>query len=104
MLDEIMSRVHALWLSIRLTYHLFLDSRVPMWTKAVPILTVLYIFSPIDVIPDFLLVLGQLDDLVVLSAGLSFFEKLAPPDVVEEHRYRLLQESGQEQEQSQQYQ
>lgn len=97
MLEEIMSRVHALWLSIRLTYHLLLDSRVPIWTKAVPILTVLYIFSPIDVIPDFLLVLGQLDDLVILTAGLSFFEKLAPPDVVEEHRHRLLQEQDQRQ-------
>lgn len=100
MLEEIMSRVHALWLSIRLTYHLFFDSRVPMWTKGIPILTVLYIFSPIDVIPDFLLVLGQLDDLVILTAGLSFFERLAPPDVVEEHRHRLLQE----QEKNKQYQ
>lgn len=96
MLEEVMGRVHALWLSVRLTYALFLDSRVPMWTKAIPILTALYIFSPIDVIPDFLLVIGQLDDLVILTAGLNFFEKVAPPDVVEEHRYRLTQEVQQQ--------
>lgn len=92
MFDEVSKRLSAFWLSIRLTYRLLLDQRVPMWTKAVPLLTILYLVSPLDVIPDFLLVLGQLDDLFILSLGFSWFEQLAPPDVVAEHREQLMAE------------
>ncbi|MGB7337629.1 MAG: DUF1232 domain-containing protein [Phototrophicaceae bacterium] len=96
MFDEVARRFSTFWLSLRLTYRLFLDTRVPFFTKAIPLLTVLYVFSPIDVIPDFLIVLGQLDDFLILTMGMQLFERLAPPDVVEEHRYQLLQEQEQQ--------
>ncbi|MEO1288299.1 MAG: DUF1232 domain-containing protein [Chloroflexota bacterium] len=95
MFEELQERLQAFWLSLRLTYRLFLDTRVPFFTKVVPILTVFYIFSPIDVIPDFLIALGQLDDFLILTMGLQLFERLAPAEVVEEHRYQLLLEQEQ---------
>lgn len=90
MIDMFFERLNTFWFSIRLTWRLLQDSRVPIWTKAIPVLTVLYILSPIDVIPDFLLILGQLDDIVILTAGFQLFERLAPFEIVEEHRRRML--------------
>lgn len=75
---------------IRLTYRLIRDDDVPMWTKAaVPVIALLYLFLPIDLIPDVILGLGQIDDLSVL--GISLFvmtrvlPKLAPKDRVNAH-------------------
>lgn len=90
MLDMFLERLTAFWLSLRLTWRLVQDNRVPMWTKAIPVLTVLYILSPIDIIPDFFLVIGQIDDIFLLTAGLQLFERLAPFEIVEEHRQHLL--------------
>jgi uncharacterized membrane protein YkvA (DUF1232 family) len=45
-----------------------------------------YLFSPIDLIPDFIPVLGYLDDIVLVPAGLLAVIKLIPPDVMAEHR------------------
>lgn len=95
MFDEVNKRFKAFWLSLRLTYRLFLDTRVPFFTKVVPLLTVLYIFSPLDVIPDFLIAIGQLDDFLILTMGFQLFERLAPPEVVAEHRYQLELEQEQ---------
>ncbi|MBU8898819.1 hypothetical protein DRW03_10385 [Corallococcus sp. H22C18031201] len=48
------------------------DPRVPTWRKLVGVLAVLYFLSPVDAIPDFIPVLGWLDDLGVLSAAALF--------------------------------
>jgi uncharacterized membrane protein YkvA (DUF1232 family) len=96
MLDMFLERLNAFWLSLRITWRLIQDSRVPIWTKAIPILTVLYILSPLDVIPDFLLIIGQIDDVFLLTAGLQLFERLAPFEIVEEHRQGLLAETHQQ--------
>lgn len=97
MFEEIMNRFTAFWISLKLTYRLFLDTRVPFWTKIIPVLSVLYILSPLDVIPDFLIAIGQLDDFFVLTMGFQLFERLAPPDVVAEHRHQLEMEQQQTQ-------
>lgn len=73
----------------RLALRLFRDPRVPLYAKAVPILALIYAASPLDLVPDLIPVLGQLDDVAVLAAGLEFFIKLCPQDVVEEHRAAL---------------
>lgn len=72
---------------VRLSWRLLNDPRVPTALKMIiPALVVAYAVSPVDLIPDFLLGLGQLDDLGVLLAGLALFVRLAPPAVVAEHR------------------
>jgi len=71
----------------RLVWRLMKDDRVPTWVKvAIPVLIATYFISPIDVIPDFLLGLGQLDDLGVILFGMSLIVRFSPPAVVEEHR------------------
>ncbi len=69
-----------------LTWKLLFDKRVAFWMKVVAILPLIYVISPIDLIPDVILGLGQLDDLGVLLAGMRLFESLVPAQIVDEHR------------------
>src|SRR5882757_6544312 len=62
------------------------DPRVPWYAKAVAILVAAYALSPIDLIPDFIPVLGHLDDLVLLPLGILLVVRLIPADVMAEHR------------------
>ena len=50
------------------------------------VVTAAYAFSPIDLIPDFIPVLGLLDDVILVPAGLWLAIRLIPPDVMAEHR------------------
>lgn len=59
---------------------------IPWYTKTVPILVVGYALSPIDLIPDFIPILGYLDDLVIVPLGISFAIKLIPKDKLDECR------------------
>lgn len=69
----------------RLAWRLLWDPRVPVWTKLVPFVSVLYILSPIDFIPDWFLGFGQLDDLGVLLVGIRMFTQLSPEEIVLQH-------------------
>lgn len=62
------------------------DHRTPWYAKAVAISVVAYALSPIDLIPDFIPVLGYLDDLIIVPFGISFALKLIPSFVIEENR------------------
>lgn len=62
------------------------DPRVPFAAKVVLVITVAYAFSPIDLIPDFIPVLGYLDDLLILPLGIWLSIRLIPPEVL--HHYR----------------
>lgn len=59
---------------------------VPFYAKLVSILIVGYALSPIDLIPDFIPVLGYLDDLILLPIGIAFAIKLIPSDIMNECR------------------
>ena len=75
----------------RETYALYLayhDPRVPWYAKVVCACTVGYALSPIDLIPDFVPVLGYLDDLIVVPAGIALAIKLIPEEVMCECRSR----------------
>jgi uncharacterized membrane protein YkvA (DUF1232 family) len=69
----------------RLAWELFWDPRVPWPPKLIPPATILYLLSPIDIIPDLTLGLGQLDDVAVLLLGFKLFIELSPPGLVREH-------------------
>ena len=88
----------------RLAWRLFLDQRVPLWTKFIPPLTLAYILFPVDLVPDVALGIGQLDDLAVLLIGVKLFIELSPADVVHEHlralgarikEWKVVDEEGQ---------
>ncbi len=76
---------------LKLVYNLMLDERVPLLTKVIPVASLAYLLMPIDVIPDFALGLGQLDDLAIVMLGMRFFLEFAPPEVVREHLKRLAE-------------
>ncbi|MGG7621232.1 YkvA family protein [Bacillus coreaensis] len=67
-------------------YLSYKDNRTPWYAKAVAICVVAYAFSPIDLIPDFIPVLGYLDDLILVPLGISLALKLIPPHIIEENR------------------
>ncbi|MCB9460797.1 MAG: DUF1232 domain-containing protein [Anaerolineaceae bacterium] len=58
------------------------DARTPRYAKVFAALVVAYAFSPIDLIPDFIPVLGYLDDLLLLPLGIVLAIKLIPPQVM----------------------
>jgi uncharacterized membrane protein YkvA (DUF1232 family) len=62
------------------------DPRVPWYAKAIGVCVVAYALSPIDLIPDFVPVLGLLDDLVLVPLGLLLVVRLIPADILAEHR------------------
>ncbi len=70
---------------VRLAWRLFWDRRVPLWTKLIPPAALAYALFPADIIPDWALGLGQLDDVAVVLMGIKLFIELAPPEVVREH-------------------
>jgi uncharacterized membrane protein YkvA (DUF1232 family) len=74
---------------LRLAWRLIRDERVSALKFALPALIALYVLSPVDTIPDFLLGLGQIDDLGVIAAGLinmaRLIPRLSPGHVVDEH-------------------
>ena len=67
------------------------EPSVPILMKALPILAGLYVVSPFDFIPDFLPVLGQLDDVGVMLIALQAFIRLCPAGAVEFHRASIAQ-------------
>ena len=70
---------HALYLAAQ-------DPRVPWYAKAVAIAVAAYALSPIDLIPDFVPVLGYVDDLIIVPAGIALVIRLIPPEIMAQHR------------------
>jgi uncharacterized membrane protein YkvA (DUF1232 family) len=77
----------------RLYWRLFRDRRVSFLPKALLVLIGLYLFSPLDVVPDLVPVIGAVDDLAVGLGGLWLFVRLCPPPVVREHVIRIAEEA-----------
>lgn len=73
----------------RLIWRLLLDPRVSLLAKAVVPLALLYIIHPLDLAPDVLPGLGQVDDLAILLLGAWLFLELCPKEVVKEHQEKL---------------
>ncbi|QLQ07439.1 MAG: DUF1232 domain-containing protein [Anaerolineae bacterium] len=70
-----------------LAARLFLDGRVPTLNKLLlPLLVLAYVVFPVDLLPDFIPGLGQLDDLAVILVAVRLFVMLAPKDVVAQYR------------------
>lgn len=76
---ELTAQTYALYLAYR-------HPRTPWYAKVLAALVVGYVFSPIDPIPDFIPVVGLLDEMVVVPIGVALAAKLVPPDVFAECR------------------
>src|SRR5438477_9029115 len=73
--------VVAVWIAAR-------DPRVLWYAKALALAVAAYALSPIDLIPDFIPVLGYLDDVIIVPLGLLAVVKLIPPELMAEFRAR----------------
>lgn len=81
------TEVHALYLA-------YSDPRVPLHARVFAAVVVGYAFSPIDLIPDPIPVLGYLDDLVLIPLGLALAIRMIPPEVLAECRARAEESAG----------
>jgi uncharacterized membrane protein YkvA (DUF1232 family) len=68
---------------LRLVWYLLKDKDVPIYLKLIPVASLVYLIVPIDIIPDMLPGLGQLDDLGVIVLGLKMFIDMSPKDLVD---------------------
>lgn len=84
-------RVKELKVQVYALYLAYQDPRVPLFTRIFVAGIVGYAFSPIDLIPDFIPVLGYLDDLVIVPVGIAIALKLIPPQVMAECREKSRQ-------------
>ncbi|MDO9391113.1 MAG: YkvA family protein [bacterium] len=82
--EDLKKETYALYLAYR-------DPRVPWYAKAVAAATVAYAVSPIDLIPDFIPVIGYLDDLVLVPLGVALSVRLIPADIMKECRQKAWQ-------------
>ena len=70
---------------LKLFSRLLKDPRVPLPPKLLLVGVFAYLIFPADLLPDFVVGLGQLDDLIVVFLGLKLFLRLCPKEVVQEH-------------------
>jgi len=84
-------KARQLKLEIYALYLAYRDPRVPLHAKIFAALVVGYAFSPIDLIPDPIPILGYLDDLILIPVGISLALKLVPAEVMAESRIRASQ-------------
>ena len=84
---DLASRIgHLPWKSrVLLLKHLTTDPRLPLPVRLIPPLLVLYLALPIDIVPDFIPVLGQLDDIAVVIVAVMLLSKYVPLQIIESH-------------------
>ncbi|HEX2864628.1 MAG TPA: DUF1232 domain-containing protein [Deinococcales bacterium] len=88
LLASLRERARALKRDLNAIAAALTDPRTPASARAVAVLTLAYAASPIDLIPDFIPILGYLDDLILLPAGIALTIKLIPPEVLDDARTR----------------
>ncbi len=76
---KLRSEVYALYLASK-------HPRTPWYVKALAVFIIGYALSPIDLIPDFIPVVGYLDDLILIPLGIALLIKIIPRDILEECR------------------
>ena len=70
------------------------DPRTPWYAKALIYFGVAHTFSPIDLIPDFIPILGYLDDIIITPLGIALAVRLIPPEVLEEPRLTVITQAS----------
>jgi len=95
--QETAGLLSRLWARIRLAWRLLVDSRVPIWPKLViPGLALAYLIIPLDLITDYIPVLGQVDDLMLIALGLQAFIMVCPKGLAQEHIGRIWGQATQQ--------
>ena len=85
-IDQLKQKASHLKRETTALYYAYRDPRTPWYARAFSALVVAYLFSPIDLIPDFIPVLGYLDDLVLVPLGIRLAIKMIPQEVMRDAR------------------
>jgi uncharacterized membrane protein YkvA (DUF1232 family) len=93
LLEKFRSRARALKKEVFAVYFAARDPRTTWYAKALVLLIVAYSLSPIDLIPDFIPILGYLDDLIIVPAGIALAIRLIPAEVMAEAREQAANSS-----------
>jgi uncharacterized membrane protein YkvA (DUF1232 family) len=83
--------IRAIVTNVRLSFRLLREPRVSLAKKAILVLVAAYFISPLDLIPDLLPVIGEVDDVAFALLALQFFVQICPPDAVAFHRTAIEQ-------------
>ncbi len=81
-LQSLKSKAQEMKANLVVLYLAFKDNRTPWYVKVLICIVISYALSPIDLIPDFIPILGYLDDLILVPAGIALAIKLIPADIV----------------------
>ena len=79
---QLKTEIYVLYLALK-------DRRTPWYAKALAVVVVAYALSPVDLVPDFIPVLGYIDDLILIPAGIYLTFKMIPDDILEELRQKI---------------
>jgi uncharacterized membrane protein YkvA (DUF1232 family) len=85
---------HEIKKEIKVLVYVARHPRLPLHCKFLVGFLVAYALSPIDLIPDFIPVLGQLDDLVIIPVGVWILYKIVPRDILEEARSSIAHQDN----------
>jgi uncharacterized membrane protein YkvA (DUF1232 family) len=93
MMEKLKSSAQALQAEVRTLLIALRDPRTPWYARCLIVLIAAYALSPIDLIPDFIPVLGYLDDLILVPAGIALAVRMIPPQVMADSR-NTAQQAG----------
>ncbi len=85
---SVRARLGRLKIEIVALYLARRDPRVPLRARILTLLIIGYLVSPLDLIPDFIPVLGYVDDFIIVPAGLSLARRMIPKEVLDEYRQK----------------
>ncbi|MBJ26541.1 MAG: hypothetical protein CMM30_03325 [Rhodospirillaceae bacterium] len=91
LIGRLRKNIKSLWTELHTMALAFTDQRTPWYVKFILICLFLYAANPIDIIPDFIPVLGMLDDIIIITIGLRIATKLTPDEVLDDCRKRALE-------------
>ncbi len=94
MLNQLKSQARALKMELLALTIAYRDPQTPWYARLWLAIVLAYAFSPIDLIPDFIPVLGYLDDLVLVPLGIALALRMMPPGVMESARLAAQQQQG----------
>lgn len=90
-LADIKRKAKQLKMETLTVYYASRDPRLPIHVKILAILIAAYALSPIDLIPDFIPIIGLLDDVIIIPLGLALIIKLTPPHIMEAAKLKSKQ-------------
>lgn len=95
-MEKLKVKVNSLKKESYVLYLVYKDSRVPLWKRFFLAIVIGYAFCPIDLIPDFIPILGYLDDIILVPIGISFALRLIPDEILAECRKKVAENEEKE--------